>query len=102
MKTYMAIEKGNDQYLVIRLNNKLPQGHKNRYKEYLVDLKNSGMLCNCEHWYYTHFWVEKEGKKLWQPCSHFKFVTEQLKMGNKGIIHKDQPGLIDELFREGI
>jgi len=59
---------GKDQYKVIRIDEKCKKGNKERYVEYLVDLKGSDWLCDCKGFYYS--------KNL---CKHIKFILEQLK-----------------------
>lgn len=68
MKIYEFKVLGKDQYKVIRVDEKYPKNDKRRYTEYLVDLRNGDMLCDCKSFYYTK-----------KACKHVKFILSQLK-----------------------
>lgn len=74
-KSYIYSSIGADKYKVIRLDESLPIGHKDRIKEYIVDLKNGDMLCSCPSFMY---------KKV--ACKHIKDIFAQLRDGG-GIIN---------------
>lgn len=77
---------GNDCYIVARIKDNLPKGHKDRYKEYIVDLKGGDAMCDC-------IGCQRYKKK----CRHIKDVLEQLKSGG-GTIHYLKEGELDKLF----
>lgn len=77
MKVYEYVVLERDKYLVRRIDNKA----KNEYKEYLVDLSNGDMLCDCKGFYFTK-----------KACRHIKFILEQLAEGG-GILNFDDNNL---------
>ena len=68
MKYYKYFITGKDTYKVIRVDEKYPRGHKERYAEFRIDLRNGDMLCSCKGFYYTK-----------RACKHAKGILEQLK-----------------------
>ena len=77
---------GKDCYIVARIKHNLPKGHKDRYKEYIVDLKNNEVMCDC-------IGFQRYKKK----CVHIKDILEQLK-SRGGVIHYQREGDLDRLF----
>lgn len=84
MRVYQFKVLGRDQYKVMRVDNK--KNGKDRYKEYLVDLQNGDMLCDCKSFYYTK-----------KACKHIKFVISQLADGG-GILDFEREGDYDRLL----
>ena len=70
MRSYKFEVLRKEQYKVIRIDDQYPKGDKRRYTEYLVDLKNGEMLCDCKYFYY---------KK--KACKHIRFILAQLSEG---------------------
>jgi len=68
MKYYKYFITGRDTYKVLRVDDKHPKGSKDRYREYLVDLRNGETMCSCKGFYY-----------LKKSCKHIKGILEQLK-----------------------
>jgi hypothetical protein len=87
-KIYQYFVLGNDCYKVIRLNTKYPKGHKERYAEYLVDLKKFRCDPKCKEYHYS---------KPPKSCHHLKFLVAQLRSGG-GILHFEHEGDYDKLF----
>jgi hypothetical protein len=86
VKTYIYQVLGNDCYKVVRIDDKYPRGNKERYKEYLVDLKQ--FTCDCKHFYFRQ-----------TPCHHMWFVLSQLIDGG-GILSFEKEGDYDRLIDE--
>ena len=82
-KTYMFRVMGNDQYKVMRIDDKLPKGK--RYEEYDIDLNGSDWLCSCPGFMYR------------KKCKHIKFLVSQL-MDKGGILDFQHQGDYDKLF----
>ena len=82
MKEYQYKVLGKDKYKIIRIDKKLPIGHKDRYKEYLVDLKGGDTLCDCPG-FQAKINALRKGKKIKGivACKHVKDILEQLKDG---------------------
>lgn len=83
-KNYIFRVLGRDKYLVSRIDDKLPRGK--RFKEYLVDLRNGDMLCDCPGFFFYK-----------RACKHILFILEQLKDGG-GILDFQQEGDYDKLM----
>ena len=83
-KEYRYISLGQDVYKVIRIDNQIKD--KTRYKEYIVNLKNGDMLCDCPG-FQAKINSLRNGKKIKGivACKHVKGIIEQLKDGG-GII----------------
>lgn len=75
MKSYKYEVLAREQYKVTKVDDKFPRGDKRRYTEYLVDLQNGEMLCDCKGFYF---------KK--KACKHIKFILAQL---------SDKGGILD-------
>ena len=86
MKHYKYFITGKDTYKIIRVDNKFPKGHKDRYKEYLVDFRNGDTLCDCPG-FQSKINAMRRGKKIKGivSCKHVKDILENLKDGG-GII----------------
>ena len=74
-QSYIYKVVGKDQYKVVRIDELKKKGEKGRYKEYIVDLRNGDMLCECPGFYYTK-----------KACKHVKFILAQL---------SDKGGILD-------
>ena len=83
-RTSMIWSIGNDSYIVARIDSKYPKGNKDRYKEYIVDMKN--LTCDC-----VGYWRYKK------TCWHIKEVISQLR-DKGGVINFQQDGDMDKLF----
>jgi hypothetical protein len=90
MKSYIYQVLGNDCYKVVRINDKYPVGHKDRFREYLVDLKRFMCDPKCEE-----YWFSKPPK----TCHHLQFIVSQLKDGG-GILCFENNGDYDRLVAE--
>jgi len=82
-KTYIYRVVGKDRYKVIRTDS------KGKIKEYLIDLKDGDMLCDCPGFYYTK-----------KPCKHIKFILSQLK-DKGGILDFEKEGDYERLLGYG-
>jgi len=87
MKEYQYKVLGRDQYQVVRIDKNLPIGHKDRYKEYLVDLRNGDSLCDCPG-FQAKINTLRRGKKIKGivACKHVKDILAQL---------RDSGGILD-------
>lgn len=74
-KVYIYKVIGKDQYKVARIDEKKEIGEKGRFMEYIVDLRDGDMLCECKGFYYTK-----------KACKHVKFILAQL---------SDKGGILD-------
>jgi hypothetical protein len=78
-KVYEYVVLRKNQYLVRRVDDSKEKKDKERYQEYLVDLSNGDMLCDCKGFYFTK-----------KPCKHIKFIFAQLQ-DKGGILRFNQP-----------
>jgi len=85
-KSYIYQVIGRDTYKVSRIDESKPKGHKERYKEYFINLKNGDSMCSCKGFYY---------KK--KACKHLLFLMEQLR-DKGGILQHEKEGDYDRLI----
>jgi hypothetical protein len=87
-KNYIYQVLGNDCYKVVRIDDKYPVGHKERFIEYIVNLRT--YTCGCKEYHYS---------KQPKTCGHLKEITEQLKLGG-GFLYFGNNGEYDKLIEE--
>ena len=96
MKYYKYFITGKDTYKVIRVDDKYPRGHKDRYAEYLVDFRGGDLLCSCQG-FQAKINAKRKGKKIVGiiACRHVTGILEDLKAGGRILQWEDEKANYD-------